>query len=102
MLFRDYKYRPLAARIITFVFGAIAAIILLHLAFIVLDANDGNPLVIFVSNVADWFAYLFKNLFTLDNFKWQAVLNYGIAAVIYLLVGGGLSSLFRRGGPAHT
>lgn len=90
------SYRPVAARVVTFVFGGIAVILLLHLAFILFDANLGNPLVELVDVVANWFGYLFSDMFSLDDLKLQAILNYGLAAVAYLAVGAGIRTLFRR------
>lgn len=91
-------YRPVAVRIVTFIFGGIAAIIFLHLAFVLLEANAANPLVGIVSDVAGWFAFLFQDMFTFDDLKLQAIFNYGLAALMYLVIGIGINSLFRRHG----
>lgn len=89
-------YRPLASRIVTFVCGGIAAFILVNLAFIVLGANMGNPLVSFINGVATFFAWPFHDIFTTSNEATRALLNHGLAALAYLLLGAGLRSLFRR------
>lgn len=89
------RYNPVAARIVTAVFGVIVAIIVLHLAFVLLSANGDNPLVGFIAGVAGWFAWLFKDMFTVADDKVQAVINYGLAALVYLLVGGLIRGLFR-------
>ncbi|GAA4914025.1 hypothetical protein LX16_5263 [Stackebrandtia albiflava] len=90
------RYNPLAVRIVTGIFTAIVIIILLHLAFILLEANPGNPIVHFIAVLADWFAYLFKDMFTVDDGKLQAVFNYGLAALVYLLLGALIRGLFHR------
>lgn len=89
------RYNPLAVRIITAIFTAIVVIILLHLAFVLLEANSANPFVGFISDLANWFAWLFKNMFTVEDDKVRAVVNYGLAALVYLLIGGLIRGLFR-------
>ncbi|MCC3765268.1 hypothetical protein K3N28_19600 [Glycomyces sp. TRM65418] len=91
------RHNPVIVHIISAVFGLIALIILLHLAFILLEANPGNPLVNFIADCANWFAWLFKDMFTqIEDPKVRAVVNYGIAALIYLAIGGILSGVGRR------
>lgn len=91
------RHNPVIVHIISAVFWLIALIILLHLAFILLEANPGNPLVDFMSDLANWFAWLFRDMFTqIEDPKVRAVVNYGIAALIYLAIGGILSGIGRR------
>lgn len=89
-------YRPLGVRIVTFVVGGIIAFIVLSLAFVLLGANQGNPIVEIVTAVADFFAWPFRNMFTLDSADLSALLNYGIAVLAYALIGVGINTLFRK------
>jgi hypothetical protein len=86
----------LVAHVISIVFGLIALIILLHLAFVLLEANTGNPLVSAIADLANWFSWLFRDMFTIDDPKARAVANYGLAALVYLLVGGAIVGAGRR------
>ena len=66
----------------------IVVIIVAHIVFVLLNANVGNDI---VGHDADWAAWLstwFLNLFTPDSHNWNVVLNYGTAALFYLVVGG--------------
>lgn len=91
------RHNPVIVHIVSAVFWLIALIILLHLAFILLEANPGNPLVDFIADLANWFAWLFRNLFTqIEDAKVRAVVNYGIAALVYLAIGGAVSGFGRR------
>lgn len=90
------NYRPLGVRIVTFVVGGIIAFLVLSLAFVVLDANEGNPIVELVTAVADFFAWPFSGMFTLETGDMSALLNYGIAVVTYGLIGVGVNTLFRK------
>ncbi|HEV3169496.1 MAG TPA: hypothetical protein VGZ32_04120 [Actinocrinis sp.] len=65
----------------------IAAIIVLHIIFVLIGANAGNTI---VSTDADWSGTLaawFKDLFTPGNYKLAVFLNYGLAAIFYLIIG---------------
>lgn len=90
------RHNSLIAHVISIVFGLIALIILLHLAFVLLEANAGNPLVSFIADLANWFSWLFRDMFTIDDPKVRAVVNYGLAALVYLLIGGVLTGFGRR------
>ncbi|GAB3648372.1 hypothetical protein [Glycomyces tarimensis] len=96
MVLHRTRYYPLAVRIITGILAAIAVIILFYLVLILLEANPANPLVDFIGAVADWFAWLFHDMFTVENPKIQALINYGLAALAYLLLGGFIHALGRR------
>ncbi|MFB9661115.1 hypothetical protein ACFQS3_00190 [Glycomyces mayteni] len=90
------RHNSLIAHVITIVFGLIALIILLHLAFVLLEANTANPLVAFFADLANWFSWLFRDMFTVDDPKVRAVVNYGLAALVYLLIGGAIAGAGRR------
>jgi hypothetical protein len=91
------RHNPLIVHIISAVFWLIALIILLHLAFVLLEANPANPLVDFFADLANWFSWLFKDMFTgIEDQKVRAVVNYGIAALVFLAIGGVVSGIGRR------
>ena len=71
----------------------IAVIILAHIVFVLLDANGGNDIVSTDSDWATWFATWFLNLFTPSSYKLNVFLNYGLAALCYLIAGGLLRRL---------
>ena len=66
----------------------IAVIIIAHIVFVLLNANAGNDIVARDADWATWFATWFLNLFTPRSHDLNVVLNYGIAALFYLLIGG--------------
>ncbi|MEY9855465.1 hypothetical protein ABH935_001069 [Catenulispora sp. GAS73] len=71
----------------------IAIIIIGHIVFVLLNANGGNDIVRTDGDWAAWFATWFLNLFTPDSPDLNVVLNYGLAALCYLLLGGLLRRL---------
>jgi hypothetical protein len=83
----SYVARGSVGRIIQLIFFVIAVIIIAHIIFVLLGANPGNTI---VSTDADWAGTLaswFKNLFTPSNYKLAVTLNYGLAALVFLIVG---------------
>jgi hypothetical protein len=86
----------LVARIVVWIATLLAAIIALGILFVVLDANAGNTI---VSHVHDWAKSLagpFDGMFNLHNPKTELAVNWGLAAVVYLVVGSLIASLLRR------
>ena len=74
-------------RLIRLAAGIVAAIIVLGILFIVLEANPGNAIVSAVDVVARALVGPFDGMFALDDAKTEIVVNWGIAALAYLIVG---------------
>ena len=60
----------------------------------------GNALVGFVYDVANWLVGPFKGLFSLDDGKATIAVNWGIAAIVYGIVGALISRLLAGAGLA--
>ena len=89
------RYSGLGA-VIMLIVGVIVVILVLHIVLVLLGANSGNTL---VSTDADWSRHLaawFDGLFNTSSGKWNVVLDYGIAAIVYLVVGRLLAGLTER------
>ena len=89
----------LIARIVRIVTILIAAVIVAAIVLRVLGANPGNVIVSAIHDVARAFVGPFKNIFTINDAKLAMAVNWGIAAIAYLLVGSIISSLIRRLAP---
>jgi hypothetical protein len=72
--------------VIHLVVGIVVAIFLLHMLFVVFEANQDNGFVDGVYNVAKVLVLGLGDVFTPDDAKLGVVLNYGFAALIYLVV----------------
>ena len=87
--------RAKAARVVRIVFGVLATILALGAVLVVLrnNINENNSIVELVTNVADAISGPFSRddgifSFTGKNAESKnALLNWGIAAIVYLLVG---------------
>jgi hypothetical protein len=80
----------------TIAVALVVAGILLH----VLGANMSNGIVSAINDAARWLVQPFKNLFHLHGAKANIALNWGIAAVVYAIVGGALSTAIARSAAA--
>ncbi|UGY92844.1 hypothetical protein test1122_14785 [Streptomyces gobiensis] len=85
-----------AATVIRTIADIAAGFLGLWILLYLLNANQENAFVSFVQSVADWLAWWSQDIFTMES-DWQRVLlNYGLPAVIYLLVGHWLAGRVRR------
>jgi hypothetical protein len=90
----------LVATVIRVVCSLIAALILVHAAFVLFEANRGNTLVELTESVRNTFGWFTRDLFTKPNPKMAEVINDALAAVIYVVVGSFASKLIVRLAPA--
>jgi xanthine/uracil permease len=93
----------LVARIVKLITAVVVGFIVVGIVLHLLDANSGNVLVSFVYDVAGFFVTPFEGIFSLDSAKAQIAANWGLAAVVYAIVGGLIARLLTgmsRGGEA--
>jgi hypothetical protein len=75
-----------AARILQLIASAVAAVLLVGILLVLLGANQQNDIVGAVVDAARWLAGPFANMFELDSRKTEVAVNWGIAAVAYLVI----------------
>ncbi|MFB9571871.1 hypothetical protein [Streptomyces yanii] len=68
--------------------GSLALWVLLYL----LGANQANVFVAFVHGAADLLAWWSQDIFTMDTEGLRIILNYGLPAVMYMLIGHGIAA----------
>ncbi|WP_157430548.1 hypothetical protein [Actinomadura macra] len=88
--------RNVAATVISLATTAVVLILAVHIVFVAFEANTGNGLVRWFAGRATDLAWQFKDVFQPANAKATVVVNYGLAAVVYLVIGRTLVSLVRR------
>lgn len=74
----------------------LAGIIGLWILLYLLNANPANDLVAVLHDAARWLAGWSYDLFPLDQDWLRVLVNYGIAALVYLVIGHGLAVRLRR------
>ncbi|MFJ8042493.1 hypothetical protein ACIRBX_18585 [Kitasatospora sp. NPDC096147] len=73
--------------IISLVAHVLAAILVLWILLDLFGANTGNPVVNWFHHAADWLSAWSRGLFTVNNHTGQTLLDYGIPAVVYVVIG---------------
>jgi hypothetical protein len=77
--------------------GLVFALVLaIHVLLAMGNANPANGITQFFATTADWFVLAFKNLFTPESAKLRVLVNYGLAALFWLVASAVLSRLIRR------
>jgi hypothetical protein len=85
-----------AARVITGVGALFALVEAVYILLILFGANAGNAFFRFIQSIAEPLALFFPGLFNLANDKLEIIVNYGLAAVFWLVVTGFLARLVDR------
>lgn len=85
-----------AATFIMLAADAAALILGLWILMYLLDANRANDLVAFVHDAANWLAGWSLDLFTMNTDWLRTVLNYGLPAVVYLIIGHAVAGRVNR------
>ncbi|MDQ6915639.1 MAG: hypothetical protein M3155_07500 [Actinomycetota bacterium] len=84
------------ARIVRLIAWGVVVVIVAGILLVVLGANPSNDI---VSTISDWGRTLvgpFKDLFSIKNHKTNIGVNWGIAAVVYLIAGSIVARLIAR------
>jgi hypothetical protein len=84
------------ARIVSLITAVVVGLIVVGIVLVLLEANRDNAIVDWLVGAAGWLAEPFDNVFSLDGRKERIAVNYGLAAVVYALVGGLIVKLLRR------
>ena len=76
----------------------IVAILVIHILLTLFDANPGNAFATFIRDGANMFSLGLTDLFRLANAKATVAVNYGLAAVLWLVITSIVVGLVRRVG----
>jgi len=93
---RRYRTVRRVCAAINLVCGLFAVVLALHILLVLANANPRNG---FASMISDWASAIslgVGTLFTPDSPKLAAFLNFGLAAVIWLLIGAALTYAIRQ------
>jgi hypothetical protein len=82
-------------RIVSLVLSIVVLIILAGILLVVLKANPANSVVSELHSWAHWLAGPFDGMFSLHSANTAIAVNWGIAAIAYLIVGGLIVRLLR-------
>jgi hypothetical protein len=74
----------------------VVLLILLGILLIVLEANRDNAIVDALVNAGEFLVEPFDNVFDIKKRKTEVAVNWGLAALVYALIGGLIVRLLRR------
>lgn len=86
-------------RVIVAITGIIALVIAIGILFHVLKANPDNAIVSLVNDAAGFLVGPFDQMFKLKDPRAEIAVNWGIALLVYVLVGRLLAKLVERASP---
>ncbi len=88
------------ARLVRLVVGVVVLVIVVGGVLFLLSANPSNAIVHDIHDAASTLVGPFKNLFSINGHpKATLAVNWGLAAIVYLIVGGLIARLIARAAP---
>jgi hypothetical protein len=87
------------ARLVRLVTALVALVIVVAILLRVLSANPGNVVVKDIHDIGKFLVGPFHNVFSIKNPKVSIAANWGLAAVVWLIVGSVIASLIARISP---
>ena len=84
------------ARIVSLITSVVVGLIVIGIVLVLLEANRDNAIVDWLVGAGQFLVEPFDNIFNLDGRKAQVAVNWGLAALLYALVGGLIARLLRR------
>jgi hypothetical protein len=91
------KLLGLIASLVGLVSVVVALVLVLYIVLVVFKANPKNVIVHDIKDFARPLAWVFKDLFTPKSPRVRVLVNYGIAAIVYLVVGRLIARVIRVG-----
>src|ERR671917_2471100 len=76
------------ARIVSLITSVIVGLIVVAIVLVLLDANRDNAIVDWFVGAGDFLSSPFHGIFNMDGRKASVAVNWGLAAVVYALIGG--------------
>jgi len=98
-----YRYRTYGtnrtgglAAIVSTIGGVLALIEIIYILLQIFGANQTNRFFTFIKGLAEPLALFFPGLFNTGSHDWDVIINYGLAAVFWLVVTGIIARLLAR------
>jgi hypothetical protein len=84
------------ARIVSLITSVVVGLIVVGIILVLLEASRDNSIVDWLVGAGDDLTQPFHGVFNPDGRKATVAVNWGLAAVVYALVGGFIARLLRR------
>ncbi|GAB3893014.1 hypothetical protein ACFQ1S_31475 [Kibdelosporangium lantanae] len=90
--------RRTAANIVNLVGTGLALVLVAHIVFVLAGARPDHPVATWAASWSDVIGLWFTNMFSTGDSDFTTVLNYGSAAVFWLVVTGVVARVLRNVG----
>jgi hypothetical protein len=90
-----YRGRGTAVRVVTGIGALFALVEAIYIVLVLAGANAANAFFRFIDSIAQPLALFFPGLFPVANPDLNVLINYGLAAVFWLVVAGLIARLLR-------
>lgn len=77
-----------AARVVQLIGAVFALIEVIYILLVLFGANAGNAFFRFIQSLAEPLALFFPGLFNFSSYALSVIVNYGLAAVFWLVIAG--------------
>jgi uncharacterized membrane protein (UPF0136 family) len=84
------------ASIVSLITAVVVGLLVVAIALVLLEANRDNAIIDWLVGAGDWLATPFEGMFEPDGRKARIGVNWGLAALVYALVGGLFVRFLRR------
>ena len=84
------------ARIVSLIASVVVGLLIVGILLVLLEANRSNEVVDWLLGAGEWLAEPFDNVFDPDGKKARIGVNWGLAALVYAVVGGFIVRLLHR------
>jgi hypothetical protein len=84
------------ARIVSLITTIVVGLIVVGIVLVLLKASRDNAVVDWLVGAGDWLSKPFHGIFQSDGRRAQVAVNWGLAAIVYALIGGFIVRLLRR------
>jgi hypothetical protein len=84
------------ARIVSLITSVVVGLIVIGIILVLLEANRDNAIVDWLVGAGDTLTNPFHGVFNLDGRKATVAVNWGLAALVYALIGSFIARLLRR------
>lgn len=94
--YRTYRRGGGISALVSTVGSVLALIEIVYILMVVFDANPANKFFTFIKSLAEPLALFFPGLFATGSPDWDMIVNYGLAALFWLVVTGIVARLLAR------
>lgn len=91
----------LLANVVRTVTAVVVGIIVIAIVLVLLGASASNDIVDWFRDAGSWLAGPFRHIFDVGGEKADIAVNWGLAAIVYGLIGGLIASALARAGVHH-